>query len=260
MLTIVQFAVPPLIVQSDVHPILKELKQLVHDNGMNGSYLSESERGSLSADIRRLSFILTSGVLLTLPNEFARHNLTTWLFLLATAVETPSGLAHAAVNAFTNLYPPRAPQTNSNRAQVNSVPECYLSVGDMIQVVSDLGPERDVFNNVFGVSQEVSPPHPCPRELREKVLFRLLRMLRAISWYVFERLQNRTQLTFIYSAGGFLPFTDAAVLVFALIGLDSSTTDALRRDIRITIEYMIASLDSAPESTGYTVVGVSSCL
>jgi len=57
----------------------------------------------------------------------------------------------------------------------------------------------------------------------------------------------------------FLPFIDAAVLVFALIGLDSSTSDALRRDIRIVIEDMITSLDSAPRDIGSVVVGVSSC-
>lgn len=58
----------------------------------------------------------------------------------------------------------------------------------------------------------------------------------------------------------FLRFIDLAVLVFSIIGLDSSTSDTLRRDIRITIEDMIASLESAPVNIGSMVVGVSSCL
>lgn len=66
-----------------------------------------------------------------------------------------------------------------------------------------------------------------------------------------------TQLTFICSAGMFLRFTDTAVMVFAMIGLDSSTSDALRRDIRITIEDMMASLEFAPRNIGPVVVGVS---
>lgn len=154
-----------------------------------------SECVSLSVEIRRLPFILTPEVLLALPSESAKQHLTTWLFRLATAVETPPELARAAVNAFTNLYPSRASQTRTNTGQINSAPECCLNVGDVIQVVSNLGPRPDVFNNVVSVLQvdhPSHPSHPCPKEDREAVLFRLLVMLRAVSWYGFERFQNGT--------------------------------------------------------------------
>lgn len=65
----------------------------------------------------------------------------------------------------------------------------------MIQVVSNLGPQPDVFNKVVSVLQldhPSHPSHPCSKEVREAVLFRLLVMLRAVSWYDFERLQNGT--------------------------------------------------------------------
>jgi hypothetical protein len=178
--------IPPLVVRSDVHPILNELKRVVHENGKNERYSSGSEHVSLSIEIRRLSLVLTSGALLALPNESARQHLTTWLFKLATAVETPPELADAAVNAFTGLYPPRTPQTHSNGDQTNSAPECFLSVGDIIQVVSNLGPRPDVINEVVGLSQVVPPSHPCSKGAREKVLFRLLGMLRAVLWCVFN--------------------------------------------------------------------------
>jgi hypothetical protein len=259
-LPIVQFTIPPLDLRSDVHPTLKELKRVVHGNGKSKRYMFGSGRLSLSVETRRLSFILTPEVLLALPSELARQHLTTWLFRLATAVETPPELARAAVNAFINLYPQRASQTHTNKDQINSDPECYLSAGDIIQVVSNLGPEPDVFNKVVGGLQAGPPSHPCSKEVREAVLFRLLVILRAVSWYGFESLQNGTQLTFICSAGMFLRFIDTAILVLAMVGLDSSTSDALRRDIRITIEDMITSLESAPRNIGSVIVGVSSTL
>ena len=171
-----------------MHPILNELKRVVHENGKNKLYLSGLARVSLSVEIRRLSFILTSGVLLALPNEFARQHLIAWLFSLATAIDTPPELAHAAVKAFASLHPPRAPQAHTNGGPINSAPECCLSVGDIMQVVSNLGPQPEVFNVVVGSSQVVPPSHPCLKEAREKVLFRLLGMLRALSWYAFEGL------------------------------------------------------------------------
>ena len=254
-LTIVQFTIPPLDLRSDLHPTLA---RVVHDNGKSIRFCFGSERFSLSVEIRRLSFILTSEFLLAFPSESTRQHLTTWLFRLATAVEAPPELACAAVNAFTNIYPPRASRIHTNRGQIHSASEFCLSVGDIIQVVSNLGPQPDVFNKVVSVSQVAHPSHPCSKEVREAVLFRLLGMLRAASWYVLERLQNRTQLKSLCSAGVFLRFIDTAVLVFALIGLDSSTSDALRRDIQVTIEDMIASLESAPKDIASVIVGVYS--
>ena len=257
ILVIVQFTIPPLVVPNDMHPILKELERIAHENGKNERHLSGSERVSFSVDTRGLSFILTSGVLLALPNESARRHLTTWLFKLATTVATPPELAHAAVNAFINLYSPQASRT---RGQINNAIECCLSIGDISQVVSDLDPQPNIFNEVFGVSQVVPPSHPCSKESRESTLSRLLGMLRAVSSCVFEWQENMSQLTFICSAGVFLPFIDVTVLIFALIGLDNSTSDALRRDIRIAIQDMITSLDSAPGNISYTIVSVPSCL
>ena len=147
----------------------------------------------------------------------------------------------------------------TNRGQIHSAPEFCLSVGDILQVVSSLGPQPDVFNKVVGVLQVDPPSHPCSTEVREAVLFRLLGMLRAVSWYGFERLQNRTQLTSVCSAGVFLRFIDTTILVFALIGLDSSTSDALRRDIQVTIEDLITSLEFAPRNIASVIVGVYSC-
>ena len=72
-------------------------------------------------------------------------------------------------------------------------------------------------------------------------------------------IEQDTAHIYIFSAGVFLPFIGAAVLIFALIGLDSSTSDALRRDIRIAIKNMINSLDSAPGDIGQMVVGGSAC-
>jgi hypothetical protein len=187
-LTIVQFTIPPLDLRSDLHPILKELKRIVHENDKGNWYLFGSERVSLSVEFRRLSLFLTSEVLLALPSESASQHLTTWLFRLATAVGTPPELAHAAVTAFTKLYPPQAPQTHTDGGQTNSTPECCLGVGDIIQVVSNLDPRPDVFNKVVSVLQVDPPSHPCSNEVREAVLFRLLGMLRAVSWYGFERL------------------------------------------------------------------------
>ena len=174
-LIIVQFTIPPLVVPKDTHPILKELERVVYENGKNERHFPGSEHVSFSVDIRGLPFILTSGVLLALPNESARQHLTTWLFKLATTVATPPKLAHAAVRAFTNLHSPQASQT---RGQINNAPECYLSIGDITQVVSDLGPQPNIFNEVFGDSQVVPP---CSKESRENNLFRLLGMLRAVS-------------------------------------------------------------------------------
>ena len=255
-LTFIQFTIPPLDLRSDLHPTLE---RVVHDNGKSTRYFLGSERVSLSVDIRILSFILTPEVLLAFPSESTRRYLITWLFRLATAVGTPPELARAAVNAVTNLYPPRASQMQTNRSQIHSTPEFCLSVGDILQVVSNLGPQRDVFDKVASVPPVDPPSHPCPKEVREAVLFRLLGILRTVSWYGFERLQNRTQLTSVYSAGVFLRFIDTTVLVFALIGLDSSTSDALRRDIQVTIEDMITSLESAPGNIASVIVGVYSC-
>ena len=255
-LTIVQFTIPPLDLRSDLHPTLK---RVVDDNGKSTRYCFGSERFSLSVEIRRLSLILTSEFLLAFPSKSMRQHLTTWLFKIATAVEAPPELARAAVNAFTNLYPPRTSRMHTNRGQIHSAPEFCPSVGDIIQVVSNLGPQPDIFNTVVNVSQVDPPSHPCSKEVREAVLFRLLGMLRAISWYGFEWLQNRTQLTPICSAGVFLRFIDTTVLVFALIGLDGSTSDALRRDIQVTIEDMITSLESAPKNIAPVIVGIYSC-
>ena len=255
-LTIVQFTIPPLNLPSGLHPTLE---RVVHDNGNGSRYCFGSERFSLSVEIRRLSFILTPEFLLAFPSESTRQHLTTWLFRLATAVEAPPELARAAVNAFTNLYPPRASRIHTNRGQIHSAPEFCLNVGDIIQVVSNLGPQPDVFNDVVSVSQVEPPFHPCSKEVREAVLSRLLGMLRAVSWYGFERLQNRTQLTPTCSAGVFLRFIDTTILVLALIGLDSSTSDALRRDIQVTIEDMITSLEFAPMNIASVIVGIYSC-
>jgi hypothetical protein len=186
--------IPPLVVGSDVHSILNELKQVVHENGKNQRHLSGTERVLPSVEIRRLSFILTSGVLLALPIESARQHLTTWLFRLATAVEIPPDLAHAAFNAFTVLYPPRALQAYSDRGQINGASECWLSAEDITQVVSNLGPQPEVFNEVVGISQVVPPSHSCSKEARENVLLRLLRMLRAISSCVFKGRGTRHSL------------------------------------------------------------------
>ena len=178
---IVQFTTPPLVVPNDMHPILKELERTVHENGENRLHSSGSERLSFSIDIRGLSFILTSGVLLALPHESARQHLTIWLFKLATTVATPPELAHAAVNAFTNMYSSRASRI---RGEINDAPDCCLGIGDISQVVSDLGPQPNIFNEVFGTSRVVPPSHPCSKESRENTLFRLLGMMRAVSWCV----------------------------------------------------------------------------
>jgi hypothetical protein len=70
--------------------------------------------------------------------------------------------------------------------QTNSAPECCLSVGDMIQVVANLGPRSDVFNESGwdrSAFREVIPPSlPYSKGAREKVLFRLLEMLRTVLW------------------------------------------------------------------------------
>ena len=255
-LTVIQFTIPPLDLRSDLHPTLK---RVVHENGKSTRHFFGSGRVSLSVEIRVLSFILTPEVLLAFPSESTRRYFTTWLFRIATSVGTPPELARAAANAVTSLYPPRASQMQTNRGQIHSTPEFCLSVGDILQVVSNLGPQPDAFNKVASIPQVDPPSHPCSKAVREAVLFRLLGILRAVSWYGFERLQNRTQLTPVCSAGVFLRFVDTTVLIFALIGLDSSTSDALRRDIRVTIEDMITSLESAPGNIASVIVGVYSC-
>ncbi|PVF96766.1 hypothetical protein CPB86DRAFT_816136 [Serendipita vermifera] len=199
----VDFKIPSTPAWNHVHPILLELNNIESNN-----------------DIGRLRFLLTSGILHSLPLEIKFSSLVPWLITSACSSRLPPLFTFAMVRALTAIL-------NEASAKMEHLPRISFSM--IVEPILSLGVAEDALSCLKLASSV--PSISTSRDARNDIVARHLQIVQQIirSNFMVDDLEN------------------VAVLLFLLF-MDPHTTTSLRRDITSTFDDFVSTVSKNMES------------